>query len=149
MDAQRATGTVREVFKDMARMVPFPVTWHPRTVMAGHMPGTLQVDGRAFEFGFSFRNTPTRYVAAHVLNLRVEALAFDVLAAVDVAGLWASWTGAHSADDMPRDMCGVWDMFHDAAGHVTGMIGADMEAYAQLLTIGHALTVLEHHYRTA
>lgn len=58
MDAQRATGTVREVFKDMARMVPFPVAWHPRTAMAGHMPGTLQVDGRVFEFSFSFRNTP-------------------------------------------------------------------------------------------
>lgn len=149
MDIERAKSTVLEVFGDVLGLVSFPVSWKFGPVEGGHMVGTLYVDGRDFDFGFAFRATPGKAVAAHVLNLRVADVASNLLSTIDVEDMWESWGNSHTSWDESRGVRGFYDAVNSVAEHVTGLVESDIEAYANLLTVAYALKQLADRYRAA
>ena len=168
MQADGANDVVLNVFESVDDMVPFPVAWRfdeegsvsdalrepsPAGWLFGadtgvRVSGTLRVDGRGFPFGCSFRRVPGMAVAAHVLGVCVTAAASDLLASVDVRGMWPAGDGARMSFDRSRGVQGFSEAVNGAAAHVADVVRADMEAYANLLTVAHALEELEGQYRT-
>lgn len=166
--ADCAKDVVLKVFKNVDDLAPFPVAWRfaaedsgsdasrepsPVEWMFGgdagvRMSGTLHVDGRDFSFSCSFRRPPTMAVAAHVLGGCVSAVASELLDSVDVRDLWPSEDDARILFARSHGVCGFSEAVNGAATHVADVVRSDMEAYANLLTVAHALEELEGQYRT-